>query len=67
MDVPSGRENDVSAINWGLVAGKTQTVFPWAGMMKTADLSIPFHDVFNADGSLLVPDEKEVFNSIHSK
>ena len=36
-------------------------------MMKTADLSIPFHDVFNADGSLLVPDEKEVFNSIHSK
>ena len=36
-------------------------------MMNTADLSIPFHDVFADDGTLLVPDEKEVFDSIRSK
>ena len=65
--LPVLKENNVSAINWGLVSGKTQTVFPWASMMNTADLSIPFHDVFADDGTLLVPDEKEVFDSIRSK
>ena len=30
-------------------------------MMETADLSIAFHDVFHRDGTLLVPEEAEVF------
>ena len=59
--LPLLKENHVGAINWGLVSGKTQTVFPWQGMMETADLSIAFHDVFHRDGTLLVPEEAEVF------
>lgn len=29
--------------------------------MATVDLSIPFHDVFHPDGTLLVPEEAAVF------
>jgi len=63
--LPILRENGIGAVNWGLVSGKTQTVFPWKGLMETADLSIPFHDVFHPDGTLLVPDEEQVFRSCH--
>lgn len=65
--LPVLKKNNVSAVNWGLVSGKTQTVFPWVSLMKTADLSIPFHDVFNPDGTLLVPDEKEVFDTVKAE
>jgi len=61
--LPILRENGIGAVNWGLVSGKTQTVFPWKGLMETADLSIPFHDVFHPDGTFLVPDEASVFLS----
>jgi len=60
--LPILRKNGIGAVNWGLVSGKTQTVFPWKGLMKTADLSIPFHDVFHPDGTLLVPEEESVFH-----
>ena len=59
--LPILRENHVGAVNWGLVSGKTQTVLPWQGLMATVDLSIPFHDVFHPDGTLLVPEEAAVF------
>lgn len=59
--LPLLKGNHIGAINWGLVSGKTQTIFPWQGMMQGADLSIPFHDIFHRDGTLLVPDEKEIF------
>lgn len=63
--LPILKENGIGAVNWGLVSGKTQTVFPWKCLMETADLSIPFHDVFHPDGTLLVPDEEQVFRSCH--
>ncbi len=62
--LPIMKENNISAVNWGLVSGKTQTVFPWSCLMDTADLSIPFHDVFNQDGTLLVPEEAAVFSKL---
>ncbi len=57
------KEKNVSAINWGLVSGKTQTIYPWKNF-KVEDESLPFHDVFNADGSLLIPEEQEIFDKI---
>ncbi len=62
--LPILKKNKIGAVNWGLVSGKTQTVLPWEYLMKTADLNIPFHDVFNRDGSLLVPAESAVFKEI---
>lgn len=62
--LPIMKENNISAVNWGLVSGKTQTFIPWKCLMDTADLSIPFHDVFNTDGTLLMPEESAVFKEI---
>ena len=65
--LPLLRENNVGAINWGLVSGKTQTIYPW-GWNK--DKGVPakyFHDVFHADGSFLYPEEGEFFKEFTAK
>jgi hypothetical protein len=62
--LPLFRELNISAINWGLVSGKTQTIYPWGW---TEDKGVPefwFHDVFEKDGTLLYPEEKAVFDSV---
>jgi hypothetical protein len=43
----------VGAINWGLVDGKSQTIYPWEtwGKIYTGEPEIWHHDVFRADGS----------------
>ncbi len=51
--LPIAKTYNVGAINWGLVAGKTQTFLPWDSWAKPYVLMPPtiwFHDVFNADG-----------------
>lgn len=50
----------VGAINWGLVAGKTQTYFPWNSWENpylTGEPSPWFHDVFRTDGRPYDPEE----------
>ena len=44
------RQEKIGAINWGLVAGKTQTYFPWGSPVNASTPLIWFHDVFNASG-----------------
>ena len=46
------------AINWGLVSGKTQTIYPWGWNAEKGEPPVYFHDVFNADGSFLYPGEE---------
>ena len=40
----------IGAINWGLVAGKTQTYFPWGSPVNASIPLVWFHDIFNATG-----------------
>lgn len=50
--LPVAKRNNVGAINWGLVAGKTQTYFPWDSW-EHPYTSIPkvwFHDLVRPDG-----------------
>jgi hypothetical protein len=50
--LPIAKKYNVGAINWGLVAGKTQTYFPWDSWQKPYVLSEPtvwFHEVFRQD------------------
>jgi hypothetical protein len=50
----------VAAINWGLVAGKTQTFLPWDSWKNPyvdRDPAIWFHEVFRTDGKPYLPDE----------
>lgn len=51
--LPIAKEEHVGAINWGLVAGKTQTYLPWDSWQRPYVLEQPpvwFHDVFYSDG-----------------
>src|SRR5271154_3888548 len=51
--LPIAKKYKVGAINWGFVAGKTQTYLPWDSWEKPYVLSQPpiwFHDIFYADG-----------------
>ena len=50
--LPIAKKYNVGAINWGLVAGKTQTYFPWDSWEKPYVRSQPtvwFHEVFRQD------------------
>jgi hypothetical protein len=51
--LPIAKKYKVGAINWGFVAGKTQTYLPWDSWEKPYVLSQPpiwFHDIFYGDG-----------------
>lgn len=50
--LPLAKKYNVGAINWGFVAGKTQTYLPWDSWQKPYVLSQPivwFHEVFRQD------------------
>jgi hypothetical protein len=50
--LPLAKQYNVGAINWGFVAGKTQTYLPWDSWQKPYVLSQPtvwFHEVFRQD------------------
>jgi Cellulase (glycosyl hydrolase family 5) len=50
--LPLAKKYNVGAINWGFVAGKTQTYLPWDSWEKPYVLSQPtvwFHEVFRQD------------------
>ncbi len=51
--LPVAKKHRVAAINWGLVSGKSQTIFPWDSwkIKYTAEPDLWFHDVFQKDGS----------------
>lgn len=51
--LPIAKKYNVAAINWGLVAGKTQTNLPWDSWVRPYTLEEPtiwFHEVFHPDG-----------------
>ncbi len=53
------KEQKVAAYNWGFVAGKTQTNYPWDSWTKTYTAEPPlwFHDIFRPDGRPYIPGE----------
>jgi hypothetical protein len=52
--LPIARQNHVGAMNWGFVAGKTQTYFPWESWQHPYIFEPPpvwFHEVLRPDGT----------------
>ncbi len=50
--LPIAKKYKVGAINWGFVAGKTQTYYPWDSWQRPYTVSQPtvwFHEVFRQD------------------
>ena len=58
-NLPLLRKYGVAAYNWGFVAGKTNTIYPWDSWKKTytAEPPVWFHDIFRANGSPFDPAE----------
>lgn len=50
--LPQFREHKIAAYNWGLVDGKSQTIYPWDSWKKqyTDEPEPWFHDIFRANG-----------------
>jgi len=65
--LPLARREDVGAINWGFVAGKTQTYLPWNSWQRPYVLQPPpvwFHDIFYPDGRPYRQREVQIIRSI---
>jgi hypothetical protein len=62
--LPIFKKYNVGAINWGLVAGKTNTIFPWGSPEGTQEPTVWFHDIFRKDGTPYDPKEINVIRKI---
>lgn len=57
----------VAAINWGFVAGKTQTYLPWDSWQKPyvgREPAVWFHEIFKLDGSPYKQDEVDLIRKL---
>ncbi len=52
-NLPVMKELDVAAWSWGLVSGKSNTIYPWDSWVRsyTNEPSVWFHDIFRPDGT----------------
>lgn len=65
--LPIAKRDNVGAINWGLVAGKTQTYLPWDSWERPYVLEQPpvwFHDLFHQDGRPYREREAQIMRSL---
>ena len=63
------KERKIGAYNWGLVAGKTQTNYPWDTWRKpyTAEPELWLQDILRKDGSPYDPKEVEYIKSLTTR
>jgi len=65
---PLLKSYNIGAINWGLVAGKTNTIYAWDTPMENGDEPKEwFHDVFRKDGTPYRKDETELIKKLNSQ
>jgi len=64
--LPYFKQERIGAYNWGFVAGKTQTIYPWDSWEKqyTAEPDVWFHDIFRADGTPYDPEEVRLIKQL---
>jgi len=64
--LPILKEHHVAAYNWGLVNGKSQTIYPWDSWkhLYTNEPPVWFHDVFRADGAPFSPEETGLIRNL---
>jgi hypothetical protein len=68
--MPIAKKHKVAVINWGLVAGKTQTYLPWDSWQHPytdREPAIWFHEVFRTDGTPYRADEVEFIKRMTGK
>ena len=65
--MPLLKQNNVGAINWGFVSGKSNTIYAWdAPMPNGGEPKVWFHDIFRKDGTPYRQDEVDLIKSLNS-
>lgn len=63
--LPLLKEKNVGAINWGLVAGKSNTIYAWnTPIPDGSEPKVWFHDVFRKDGSPFSKEEVDLIKKL---
>jgi hypothetical protein len=63
--MPLLKKENVGAINWGFVSGKTNTIYAWDTPMPDGkEPKVWFHDIFRKDGTPYSKDEIELIKSL---
>ena len=69
--LPVAKKYNVGAINWGFVAGKTQTYLPWDSWktpyVNGREPAVWFHEVLRQDGTPYKQEEVELIRSLTGK
>lgn len=66
--MPLLKKEHIAAINWGLVAGKTNTKYAWdTPMPDGGEPKIWFHEIFRPDGTPYDPKETELIRKLTGK
>jgi len=58
--LPVFRREKVGCMNWGLVSGRTQTIWTWRSRGTGGEPEVWYHDILRPDGSPYDPAEVEV-------
>jgi hypothetical protein len=62
--LPYFKTENIGAINWGFVAGKTQTQFPWEAQPGREEPPLWFHDIFRQNGSPYRQEEVDLIRNL---
>jgi len=64
--LPYLKQENIGAYNWGFVAGRTQTIYPWDSWQTKyrAEPPVWFHDILRKDGKPFDPNEVELVKKI---
>jgi hypothetical protein len=66
--MPMLKQENVGAINWGFVSGKTNTIYAWdTPMPDGAEPKVWFHDIFRKDGTPYKKEEVDLIKKLNGK
>jgi len=64
--LPIFKREKVGCYNWGLVSGKTQTIYPWGSKKHSPSPTLWFHDLLKKDGTAFDQQEIKLFKKLTS-
>mgnify|MGYP001031793779 FL=1 len=67
--LPVAKKYNVAAYNWGLVDGKSQTIYPWDSWKQAykGEPEVWFHDIFRKDGTPYKKAETDLIKKLTGK
>lgn len=66
--LPMLKEHNVGAINWGFVAGKTNTIYKWGDTVADGrEPDLWFHDILRKNGEPYDQEEVDIIKLLNKK